>query len=121
MEAVAKLLSSKPELSALSFYFCNYNDDGENILQLVEDCVMDQENNSYNVSYVVLTLLNRVNGNRLFKLMQDISNAGGQIKHFTGSNSDEKEQKVDHTVNEEEMPEKVEVGYWWTNHLGPWY
>ena len=88
---------------------------------------MKKENSNYENASWQFQHLNRVNGNRLFNLMQNIKDAGGNFRGLDGMKSksveeeDTEEQVSDRIridlnhrddVNEGDLPKKIDVEYW---------
>mmetsp|Transcript_11665 Transcript_11665/g.21552 ORF Transcript_11665/g.21552 Transcript_11665/m.21552 type:complete len:354 (+) Transcript_11665:436-1497(+) len=124
IRAVRGMLCDKPDLSSLSLFFGDCDDSDENILQLLEDCIVKKENSNYEKARLQFQHLSRVNGNRLFNLMQNIKDAGGHsgldgIKSV--EEEDTEEQVINRVpidlnhrdVNEGDLPQKIDVQHWW--------
>mmetsp|Transcript_14757 Transcript_14757/g.32063 ORF Transcript_14757/g.32063 Transcript_14757/m.32063 type:complete len:256 (-) Transcript_14757:73-840(-) len=110
LDTVAKLLHNKPQLSSLAFFFSCHSDHDGHVFKLLKDCVMDKETKRCKLADFQISSLDEVNGKRLFRLMHDIKDAGGDIKQLYGTNSNG---TVTENMKEEDIPANINVGHFW--------
>mmetsp|Transcript_16461 Transcript_16461/g.39405 ORF Transcript_16461/g.39405 Transcript_16461/m.39405 type:complete len:273 (+) Transcript_16461:487-1305(+) len=117
LKSVRNVLCDKPNMSTLSLFLDGYDDSDENILQLLEDCIL---NKGFKRACWQCSSLSKVNGSRFFKLMQCIKDAGGYFSGLSGWRPGESHLShlpftFEHgaNVNEGDLPENYDIDHWW--------